>query len=156
MAAPRRRRLRERHDDDRRHDPRAGGRRRTIGRRVGSRLVGGRPASAPRSPSARSSPIGWTPCIGVILGGILTLAATSRRPRSKARCCSSATRSGSGIPFIVDRRVLRPLAGALRPLVRHGRVVSLVGGLLVAAIGFAMIFDLLILLPRYFRFTSFV
>jgi hypothetical protein len=34
--------------------------------------------------------------------------------------------------------------------------VSLVGGLLVAAIGVAMIFDLLILLPRYFQFVSFV
>ena len=44
----------------------------------------------------------------------------------------------------------------VRSLVKHGRAVSLVGGLLVAAIGFAMIFDLLILLPQYFRFTSFV
>ena len=39
---------------------------------------------------------------------------------------------------------------------RHGRVVSLIGGLLVAAIGVAMIFDWLSLLPRYFRFTTFV
>ena len=42
----------------------------------------------------------------------------------------------------------------MRPLVRHGRVVSLIGGLLVAAIGFAMIFDLLVLLPRYFTFNT--
>jgi hypothetical protein len=34
--------------------------------------------------------------------------------------------------------------------------VSLIGGLLVAAIGLAMIFDLLILLPRYFGFVSIV
>ena len=37
--------------------------------------------------------IGWTPCIGIILGGILTLAATSgTSPRG--RCSSSPTRSG--------------------------------------------------------------
>jgi hypothetical protein len=44
----------------------------------------------------------------------------------------------------------------MRPLVRHGRAVSLVGGLLVVAIGLAMMLDLLVLLPRYFPFTSFV
>jgi len=38
-------------------------------------------------------------------------------------------------------------------LVRHGRIVSLVGGLLVVAIGVAMIFDWLVLLPRYFQFV---
>ncbi len=42
----------------------------------------------------------------------------------------------------------------MRPLVRHGRMVSLIGGLLVAAIGLAMIFDLLVLLPRYFNFAG--
>ena len=35
---------------------------------------------------------------------------------------------------------------------RHGRVVSLVGGLLVAVIGVAMVFDWLSFLPRYFDF----
>ena len=40
----------------------------------------------------------------------------------------------------------------MRPLVRHGRTVSLIGGLLVAFIGLAMIFDWLSLLPRYFNF----
>jgi hypothetical protein len=40
----------------------------------------------------------------------------------------------------------------MRPLVRHGRIVSLIGGLLVVAIGLAMMFDLLVLLPRYFQF----
>ena len=43
-------------------------------------------------------------------------------------------------------------SGSSAFLIRHGRTVSLVGGLLVAAIGLAMIFDLLILLPQYFRF----
>jgi hypothetical protein len=41
----------------------------------------------------------------------------------------------------------------VRFLVRHGRIVSLVGGLLVVAIGLAMMFDWLVLLPRYFQFV---
>ena len=42
----------------------------------------------------------------------------------------------------------------MRPLVRHGRIVSLIGGLLVVAIGVAMLFDWLALLPRYFDFNT--
>jgi hypothetical protein len=42
----------------------------------------------------------------------------------------------------------------LAPLVRHGRLVSLVGGLLVAFIGVAMVFDWLSLFPRYFNFNT--
>ena len=42
----------------------------------------------------------------------------------------------------------------MAPLVRHGKTVSLIGGLLVAAIGVAMVFDWLALLPRYFNFNT--
>jgi len=42
----------------------------------------------------------------------------------------------------------------LRPLIRHGRAVSFAGGLLVALIGVAMVFDWLALLPRYFTFNT--
>ena len=38
--------------------------------------------------------------------------------------------------------------------VRHGRTVSLIGGLLVVLIGVAMVFDWLVLLPRYFNFNT--
>ena len=98
--------------------------------------------------------IGWTPCIGIILGGILTLAATSGDGRPGRASCSSPTRSGSGCrsssspPSTTGRR------GVMAPLVRHGRTVSLIGGLLVVAIGVAMVFDWLALLPRYFNFNT--
>ena len=42
----------------------------------------------------------------------------------------------------------------LRPLVRHGRAVCFIGGMLVVAIGLAMIFDWLSLLPQYFQFNT--
>ena len=42
----------------------------------------------------------------------------------------------------------------MAPLVRHGKTVSLIGGLLVAAIGVAMVFYWLAILPRYFNFNT--
>jgi cytochrome c-type biogenesis protein len=85
----------------------------SVGDRLGARLTGSSNAWLASFGLGVIFAIGWTPCIGTILGGIL-----------------------------------------LRPLVRHGRVVSLIGGLLVAAIGLAMLFDLLILIPRYFTFLT--
>jgi cytochrome c-type biogenesis protein len=99
--------------------------------------------------------VGWTPCIGAILGGILPLAATSEGRLQGALLLVGYT-AGLGIPFILIAAFYDRSRGLVRFLVRHGRAVSLVGGLLVAAIGLAMVLDLLILLPQYFQFTSFV
>jgi hypothetical protein len=41
----------------------------------------------------------------------------------------------------------------MRFLVRHGRIMSLVGGLLVAAIGLALMFDALTVFNRWFQFV---
>ena len=82
------------------------------------------------------------------------LAATCARPAG----CQGALllvgyTLGLGIPFILIAAFYDRSQRMLRFLVRHGRAVSLVGGLLVAAIGVAMMFDWLILLPRYFQFV---
>ena len=78
LAAARRRRVGEPRDDDRRHDARPGRRAADdVGDRVGSRLVGGRAGLGAAFTLGAVFAIGWTPCIGIILGGILTLAATS-------------------------------------------------------------------------------
>ena len=42
---------------------------------------------------------------------------------------------GLGIPFLVIALFFDRAPALMRPLVRHGRMVSLIGGLLVAAIG---------------------
>ena len=127
----------------------------TVGSRVGSRLVGGRAGLGTAFTLGAVFAVGWTPCIGAILGGILTLAATSEGKLQGALLLVGYT-LGLGIPFIIIAAFYDRSKRLVSFLVRHGRVVSLIGGLLVAAIGVAMIFDLLILLPQYFRFTSFV
>ena len=97
--------------------------------------------------------VGWTPCIGIILGGILTMAITSGTAAQGAILLVAYT-LGLGLPFIAIALVYDKAPAVLRPLVRHGRVVSLIGGLLVAAIGVAMVFDWLSLLPRFFSFSG--
>ena len=71
-----------------------------------------------------------------------------RDPARRLHASASACRS-SLIAAVYDRA-----PRVIAPLVRHGRTVSLIGGLLVAAIGVAMVFDWLALLPRYFNFNT--
>jgi cytochrome c-type biogenesis protein len=97
--------------------------------------------------------VGWTPCIGIILGGILTMAATSGTVLQGA-ILLIAYCLGLGVPFVAIALVYDRAPGLLRPLVQHGRTVALIGGLLVTAIGVAMVLDLLRLLPRYFTFLT--
>lgn len=97
--------------------------------------------------------IGWTPCIGVILGGILGLASTSATA-GQGTILLLAYTAGLGLPFLAIALVYDRAPALLRPLVRRGRAVSIVGGLLVVAIGLAMVFDLLRLLPQLVPFNS--
>jgi len=95
--------------------------------------------------------VGWTPCIGIILGGILTMAITSGTTAAGTILLIAYT-IGLGLPFIAIAVVYDRAPAVMRPLIRHGRTVSLIGGLLVVLIGLAMIFDWLSYLPRFFSF----
>ena len=99
--------------------------------------------------------VGWTPCIGIILSGILTMAVSTGTVLQGTILLAAFT-LGLGLPFIAIAVVYDRAPGILRPLVKHGRAVSLVGGLLVAFIGLAMVLDWLSLLPRFFNFTTLV
>jgi cytochrome c-type biogenesis protein len=122
-----------------------------IGDRLGGRLVSGRGGWLASFGLGAIFAIGWTPCIGVILGGILTMAASSGTVVQGGVLLVGYT-LGLGLPFLAIAAVYDRAPGLLRPLTRHGAAVSLVGGLLVAAIGVAMLFDWLALLARYFNF----
>lgn len=126
-----------------------------LGGRMGSRMVEGRAGLPAAFALGAIFAIGWTPCIGVVLGGILTMAAMAETQLQGALLLVGYT-LGLGIPFLLIAVFYDRAPRLIRPLVRHGRAVSLVGGLLVAAIGLAMIFDVLALLPRYFQFVTFV
>ncbi|HEY2888192.1 MAG TPA: cytochrome c biogenesis protein CcdA [Candidatus Limnocylindrales bacterium] len=125
----------------------------SFGDRVGARLTGSGNAWLATFGLGVIFAIGWTPCIGTILGGILTLAATSDGVLRGGILLVGYT-LGLGIPFLVLGVLYDRSPRILRPLVRHGRAVTLIGGLLVVAIGLAMLFDLLIIVPRYLTFLT--
>jgi len=126
-----------------------------LGDRLGARVVSRRGGWLASFGMGAIFAVGWTPCIGIILGGILTMAATTGTVLQGTVLLLTFT-LGLGIPFIAIALVYERAPGLLRPLTRHGRSVSIVGGALVAFIGVAMVFDWLSLLPRFFNFTTFV
>jgi cytochrome c-type biogenesis protein len=118
-----------------------------LGERLGGRLVGGRGGWLASFGLGVVFAVGWTPCIGIILGGILTVAASSGQTL-QGGLLLFAYSLGLGLPFVALAIVYDRAPAVIRPLIRHGRAVSLVGGLLVVVIGFAMLFDWLTLLAR--------
>ncbi|MFM8689613.1 MAG: cytochrome c biogenesis CcdA family protein, partial [Candidatus Limnocylindrus sp.] len=94
----------------------------------------------------------WTPCIGVVLGSILALAATSSDPLGATALLLSYS-AGLGLPFIViagiaargDNRTPQILSSLRRGTGTAGRL----GGVLVALIGVAIAAGLLPQFARY-------
>jgi cytochrome c-type biogenesis protein len=94
----------------------------------------GRPASAVAAyVMGLAFAFGWTPCIGPVLGPILTLAG-GRETVSQGALLLAAYSAGLGIPFLVaaifSGAFMRFLA---RFRVHLGRVEKVIGGLLVVA-----------------------
>jgi cytochrome c-type biogenesis protein len=126
-----------------------------IGERLGGRVVSPRGGWLASFGLGAIFAIGWTPCIGIILGAILTMAVSSGTV-AQGTILLIAYTIGLGVPFIAIALLYDRAPALTRPLVRHGRIVSLIGGLLVVAIGVAMVFDLLRYLPMWFGFVSLV
>ena len=125
----------------------------SVGDRLGGHVVSARGGWLASFGLGAIFAIGWRPCIGIILGGILTMAATSGTVL-QGRSCWSPTRSASASRSCSSPRSTTGRRGLMAPLIRHGRTVSLIGGLLVVGIGVAMVFDWLALFPRYFNFNT--
>jgi cytochrome c-type biogenesis protein len=100
--------------------------------------------------------VGWTPCIGPILGAILTVAATGTTV-SQGTVLLVAYSAGLALPFLALALAFDRAPALVRPLVRRGRAVAIVGGLLVAGMGVAIFFDVLFNLYTIFsRYLPFV
>ncbi len=125
----------------------------SLGERLGGRIVGTRGGWLASLGLGAIFAIGWTPCIGPILGGILMLAVSGQSTLAAGVLLVAYT-AGLGVPFVAIAAVYDRAPSLVRPLVRHGQLVSAIGGLLVVAIGVAMVFDLLRLLPQFFQFNS--
>ncbi|SEK53798.1 cytochrome c-type biogenesis protein [Roseovarius azorensis] len=81
---------------------------------------------------------GWTPCIGPILGAILSLAA-SEASVTRGTALLGVYAIGLGVPFILVAVFLRRLQGLMGWMRRHAEQVERVMGLLLWTIGLLML-----------------
>jgi cytochrome c-type biogenesis protein len=86
---------------------------------------------------------GWTPCIGPILGSILTLAAQQGGGSYQGVMLLAFYSAGLGIPFILTAVLFTYLIGTFGFIKRHFRAVEIVSGGLLMVVGVLIFFDLL-------------
>lgn len=116
------------------------------------------PGRLPTARSARSLAlgafvaIGWTPCIGPVLGAIFTMGASSGSAPVVALLLAAYS-IGLAIPFLLAALAfprLRPLIALLR---QHHRAVQVASGLLIIAIGVLIFFNAFARLATMFTFV---
>lgn len=83
---------------------------------------------------------GWTPCVGITLGAILTLG-FSQETTYYAMLLSSGYALGLGIPFLVLALLLERSLGVVRKLGKHLKTFQWINGLLLIVIGLMMVTD---------------
>ncbi|MCL2089964.1 MAG: cytochrome c biogenesis CcdA family protein [Micrococcales bacterium] len=84
---------------------------------------------------------GWTPCVGPMLGAVMTLAATGESAWAGLGLMVVFS-LGLGLPFVAICAGASGLAGRLRWFMVHRREVETTTGVLLMVIGFLIIADL--------------
>jgi cytochrome c-type biogenesis protein len=82
--------------------------------------------------------LGWIPCVGPILGGILTLAASSQTVWQGVYLLLAYC-LGLGLPFIAVGLALGAASRYIRWLSRHAFVTSMVAAVLLISVGILML-----------------
>jgi cytochrome c-type biogenesis protein len=81
---------------------------------------------------------GWTPCVGPLLGTVMTLAFTAP---SRAMGLLLFYTLGLAVPFLATAVLLARTVGWLKRLNRHMRIVEIVSGLLMIGVGLLLVSD---------------
>jgi len=90
---------------------------------------------------------GWTPCIGPILGSILTLAATADRSLTGASLLAAYS-AGLGLPFLLTGLLFGHLSGAFAWVKRNMRTIVIGSGVSL------MFFGVLLMTNQLIRITT--
>jgi len=93
-----------------------------------------RPGPAAALPLGMAFAVGWTPCIGPVLGAITTLAA-NQGSTARAVILLAVYSLGLGLPFLLIGLGIGRLMGAFRFFSRHYRAFAGVSGVVLMAIG---------------------
>ena len=99
------------------------------------RLAGGHPVSSYVLGLAFG--FGWTPCIGPVLGAILTVSAMQSSV-SGSITLLAVYAAGLGVPFVLSAFFMRELVERLKALRRTGRMLQAGAGVVMVAMGVAM------------------
>jgi len=97
-----------------------------------------KPGPAAAFPLGAAFAVGWTPCIGPVLGGILTLAA-AQGGTARAVLLLLFYSLGLGIPFLLIGLGVGKLMGAFRFFSRNYRWFAGVSGVALVAIGILLV-----------------
>ena len=97
--------------------------------------------------------IGWTPCIGPILGAILVLAASSATVVRGALLLALWS-AGLGLPFLLAGLAIGSLTPALRRLRPLMPALEVLGGSLVILVGILIFLDRFTVFNQYFTTGS--
>lgn len=81
---------------------------------------------------------GWTPCIGPVLGAILTMAATEATV-TRGTAMLGVYALGLGLPFLMAAIFVQRSLGLMSRLKRHMDVIEKVMGLLLLIVGIALV-----------------
>ncbi len=92
---------------------------------------------------------GWTPCIGPVLGAVLS-SGLAQGTTSQGLLAMVAYCVGLAAPFLVVSLLLDRAGPVLRVFNRHQRAVELLGGLLIVAMGVLVVVDNVTLLNSWF------
>ena len=91
---------------------------------------------------------GWTPCIGPILGGILTIAASRESVAEGVRLLAIYS-LGLGVPFLLTSVAINQFFRATRKIRKYYHAIEVVSGVLLIVIGLLIFFDQFTLIVQY-------
>lgn len=94
---------------------------------------------------------GWSPCIGPILAGVLVLAATQDTVQQGVLLLGVYS-LGLGLPFIATGLAINQFLNVFSRVKKHMKLVEVVAGVLLVAVGVLVATDKLQELSRYFTF----
>jgi cytochrome c biogenesis protein CcdA len=114
-----------------------------------------RPASYTRSALIGGAfATGWTPCIGPILGGILTLAATSGDALQGAYLLTAYS-LGFSVPFLITGLAVSDASRGIRKLQRFMPAFEVASGVMLLGLGILLLTGRLTQLNEFFGFAEF-
>ncbi|CAN5731814.1 cytochrome c biogenesis protein CcdA [soil metagenome] len=91
---------------------------------------------------------GWTPCIGPILGGILTVAG-SRETVAEGVQLLAVYSMGLGIPFLLTAMAINQFFAASARIRKYYHAIEIISGALIVVIGLLIFFNQFTIITQY-------